>query len=678
MNDTIPTLAGIDLLGYGYDILGKYADMEYRTIPLISIASDRTTYTWPGDDECVYAIPTTTTCSAASSQVHGTETAGETYQEYTSKMTTAFGASGSYGAFAGSIDASFSSEVRTSNSYYYETILDTFSACELELNASAWVLDAEVQAELEGSGALTPRALFEKYGTHVVVGVIVGGECRLSMYGSKSEFESVDSFSVNASATYGAVSGNASFEQESASRTESVSTSTDLLVLGGTEAAAAALQSAARSSGITESSAYTEWADSIKQNPSILGFANGHLQPLWSFCTDTQRQRTLEAEFERLYTPLRYASQWEDGGDVGSAKLYGYYADALFTADDDDPREWFVVGLGINIETTGELNRVALCFENIRSGERRWVSGGVLMVSQPEGYERIGTVPEGSALVGLAVHAEGDDVEHLALYYQRINRGHSDRADEASLDSTIGEVYVGKQHSGWDYDGKPASSLGTVLGGLSIGITNNKQVWVQYWRSEFYLASTRPYTLACGSVTAKDYGSVSKVNLRSVSATSFAGDESNLFVVVGFGGTINDSGNLDRSAVCFANVRTGERTWYNSEGKRITDLGGYERIGAVPEGHALTGLALHAQSGKLEHLKLYYQKIKKTDDLTGVGDTGVWPSVGTMFVGGSHSGWDGEQIASTGTVLNGLAVGVKDNKHVGFRFYETVLAAVED
>ena len=83
------------------------------------------------------------------------------------------------------------------------------------------------------------------------------------------------------------------------------------------------------------------------------------------------------------------------------------------------------------------------------------------------------------------------------------------------------------------------------------------------------------------------------------------------YVVVGFGGNVNNNGDFNRIAVCLLDLSTGQREWKAQEdGNTITfNQTEYETIGEVPYGCVLTGIGLSGKKQNFRRMVLHYQEL---------------------------------------------------------------------
>jgi hypothetical protein len=476
---------GLDMLGKSYDTTGEYAHYDsVGSLLLQGLDLDVMTQKFTFDSYS-YAAPACCEVLKSTPATDSFVSVGATHQEYASDTASKLHLSAQYGGCAGTINASHSSEVRASSSSYYATIYETITGYYLKLKDNGQdgrlKLQQDVQDALDDSN-VDAKTLFGKYGTHVITGVIIGGQARFSAHGSKSTFETTSEFKASAQAKYSSMSGSAKYSTTTSTKQESVEASADVQYLGG--------QSSARylSDGDGSlKSAWSAWGSTVPANPAVIGFPKDTLKPLWDFCTDESRKVALASEFERLYTPRRVGEKPASYGNTSKPKLYGVNAkDDVVLAKSAD--EYFVVGFGGNVNTNGNLNRVAIQFENTRTGKRDWWVDGTSGFDK-NSYEKLGSVPPGCALVGLGIHATEGNIKHVKLSYQYINRQKPGKNASriSALDPTVYSLYLGGEKSSYDFEYTPSNNNTKLLGGLKVGIKDNKHIGFEFIESEFYL-----------------------------------------------------------------------------------------------------------------------------------------------------------------------------------------------
>ena len=470
---------GLDMLGKSYDTTGEYAHYDsVGSLLLQGLGLDVMTQELTFDNYS-YAAPACCEVLASTPETESFVSVGATHQEYAINTASELHLEAQYGGCAGTINASHSSEVRASSSSYYATIYETITGYYLKLKGNdkdgGLKLRQDVQDALDDSN-VDAKTLFGKYGTHVITGVIIGGQARFSAHGSKSAFESTSEFKASAQAKYSSMSGSATYSTTTSTKQESVEASADMQYLGG--------QSSAR---YTSDDPWSAWGSTVPANPAVIGFPKDALKPLWDFCTDESRKDALKSEFYRLYTPRCMGGEPASYGNTSKPKLYGVNAkdDEVLAKSAD---EYFVVGFGGNVNTDGNLNRAAIQFENSRTGERIWRVDGTSGFDK-NSYEKLGSVPPGCALVGLGIHATEDNIKHVKLSYQYINREKPDKNASriSALEPTVYSLYLGGEKSSYDFEYTPSDNNTKLLGGLKVGIKDNKHIGFEFIESEFYL-----------------------------------------------------------------------------------------------------------------------------------------------------------------------------------------------
>lgn len=472
-------LAGVDMLGYTYDVLGKYADIDSTQLPVIDIltGSEDQIFNYDNLEDAAYTYPSTCTVQSSSPQTASFETHGSSYSEFSRTTSSRLGLNGDFGAYSGSIDISYNESVKASSQYYYSSIFDTASGYVLRINSENLKLKDEVQTQLDAvDSAEAASAFFASVGTHVVAGVLVGGQCRYWSYGSKENWESSSEFSVSAEAAYSGASGSGSYSTSTSTKTEDVRTDVGVEVLGGTTVAR---------SGVVTDQDFTGWAASIPYQPAVVGFmaetgATAGLVPIWDFCTNPEAQTLLECQFEIDYVPQRSDTTWVDiQGDTSDYSAGDYIQ--LATNDPDE----FIVGFGGNVNDNNNLNRMGIMIENVRTGERYWEQ------NEDGNLERSLEVPEGCALTGVAIHAKDNHLKNLKAYYQLVNRGDNPSNGGAAVDSEVFHLYDGGENESWDLDSDTKDYNKKALGGLRVRVHNGKGKLLSQAESTFEVAGAQ-------------------------------------------------------------------------------------------------------------------------------------------------------------------------------------------
>jgi hypothetical protein len=221
-------------------------------------------------------------------------TFADSFKSLQSKLTVATNSKVDSLGFEGSVDSRFSSEVRTSRKVYLASVQKKHTEYILQFDDPYSLgkhLTAKFRADLE---SLPPEVLFDRYGTHVVTKVLLGG--RLDYWYTSTEVDSMTEkqFELSVKASYGGVSGGVDLSSEERREASSRNIEMTLKAVGGGSSAVAKLEAAKKEPE------FVEWAESIAASPHYIGHPAGGLMPVWELCGDPARARQLESYFHAL------------------------------------------------------------------------------------------------------------------------------------------------------------------------------------------------------------------------------------------------------------------------------------------------------------------------------------------------------------------------------------------
>ena len=406
-------LPGMGLLGYGYDVFSQYASVESgKGLAIDGLAVDPTA----PDNQTVtigensYSYPPSSILDI-SQDITKTESHeyGSSFQELTKNINASVSGSVNYGVFSASLDTEYSSSTRSSSNVEYDLRSLCVTRLILSLQKDQYSLTESLQTELDALDCTdnsTVEGFFQKYGTHVVTGLILGGTCSYAAHSSETESESSTSFQAHAETCFKYASGEIEWSSEVEEAQKYVTCDTNLQVVGG--------DTSKISPGSTEG--YSEWVASVKNEPEIVAFTSGSLKPIWEFCTDSTQQEALQSAFNALYSFLRSTSSniisWASDGESGTP----------FTLGSTDE---IIVGFGATIGSgSHHYSKFAYRVENISTQARDWRardSSGNKIDYAKKDYETIGEVPAGFALTGMALKGGPSAFTNMRLYMQPID-----------------------------------------------------------------------------------------------------------------------------------------------------------------------------------------------------------------------------------------------------------------
>lgn len=286
-------LPGMDAIGYSYDVLGKYANIESCRWKIFDFGAPDTEFTYDGK---TYVYPDAANLQIINiSQAQDEIVAGESRTSYVKSLNSVTKISGNYGFFEGSLETDFSSEQNETTDNAFSTVryVSKFWRMSIPSEIDRRFITPNFLKDLEGPAALAPNDFFERYGTHYVASFTVGGRADFNSTTSSTTFSSVQALSVAAEMSYKSINGSITASEKIKYQTQidtfnSNSISTSLTQGGSTKLGAIILNGP---------QAFSDWVSSIETNPVMVDFDQDSLRPLWTLCQDSARRAELEAAY---------------------------------------------------------------------------------------------------------------------------------------------------------------------------------------------------------------------------------------------------------------------------------------------------------------------------------------------------------------------------------------------
>ena len=258
-----------DFLGKGYKGYQFYANPKSCTKPLFDVS-----------DHSVVEIQ-------KAPSYKGRFISGETRSEFYDAFSANISVAGSYDGFSGEITSNFNKSVLSNRSHSFITSHITQTYYRLTLSDTASLLPA-VEKDLQ---TLEPKKLFNRYGTHYLKSIYIGGRISFSSYMDRTKIKQSYDLKATVDAAYlKLVKGSASAETVNKSAFDQIVSNKEIDVMGGDPAKA---NSIVDGSG-EPSSVFNAWAESVPEYMSIADFADGGLVPIYELIGDPQRKATLE------------------------------------------------------------------------------------------------------------------------------------------------------------------------------------------------------------------------------------------------------------------------------------------------------------------------------------------------------------------------------------------------
>lgn len=280
---------GLDVLGFGYDVFGNYADQRSKkTFCLFTYSNERNIPI--GQD--LYSVPQFVFLENISD--HQIKTvSGESIRDYAQSLSVEAGLGVDAMFFKGTVDVNVSGSVSGTEQNYYFTYMDAnikwrISIDNRDLDDLKTILDPKFKRDL---ATLAPARLFEIYGTHYIARAYLGGRADFSSVSVVSEKATVQEIGIAVTAEYKKVSSNLKMNAKQEQTLTNAKTTTKLRVTGG---------GSEYMNSISDAAAYNEWAKGIESRPSLADFDANSLRPIWDFCEDPAREALLKDAFRLL------------------------------------------------------------------------------------------------------------------------------------------------------------------------------------------------------------------------------------------------------------------------------------------------------------------------------------------------------------------------------------------
>lgn len=280
---------GLDVLGFGYDVFGEYADQRskkryclfkfenFRNVPI-------------GSKQ--YSVPQFVYLENISNHITKT-IQGKSIRQYAKAQSASVGLSTDALFFSASVNSSFSKSTSGSERHFYYTYRDAntkwrISFDERNMDKLTAMLDPQFKKDL---ATLDPSELFRLYGTHYIASAYLGGRADFDSKSVITRKTNTSAIAVAVEAKYQAVSANVGLSQEQSQTLSNSKTTTKLTVTGGNSEFANNIQDPIK---------YEQWASGIADMPVLCDFDKNSLKPIWDFCDDATRKAELKAEFDRM------------------------------------------------------------------------------------------------------------------------------------------------------------------------------------------------------------------------------------------------------------------------------------------------------------------------------------------------------------------------------------------
>ena len=259
---------GLDVLGYGYDVFGNYADQKSKKRYCLFKYNNFSELTI-GE---TYRVPQYVILENISNHMVK-RISGESIRDYAKSLSASVGLGVDAMLFSASINTSFSTSKSGTEQYFYYTYMDSntkwrISFDERDLGNLKNILDPRFVQDL---ASMDPKKLFELYGTHYIARAYLGGRADYSTETKLTSETNTKAISASIEAKYQAITASASGSKEQSNTQTNSNTTSKLTVVGGNSEFA---------NNISDYNTYYEWAKGIKDMPVLCDFDTESLKPI--------------------------------------------------------------------------------------------------------------------------------------------------------------------------------------------------------------------------------------------------------------------------------------------------------------------------------------------------------------------------------------------------------------
>lgn len=258
-----------DFLGKGYKGYQYYANPKSCTLPLFDIS----------------ALDRVSIQKAPSYQ--GRFISGESLSEFYDAFSADISVGGVYNEFSGEITTNFNKSVLNKRSHSFITSHINQTYYRLVLNDNAPLLH-QVKEDLH---KLDPNKIWDKYGTHYLKSIYIGGRISFNSYIDRATIQEGYDLKATVEAAYlEIVKGSASAGTVNKSVFDQIVRNREVDVMGGDPAKANNIMDGSGKAADT----YNAWSASVPDFMSIADFADNGLIPIYELVVDPQRKAVLQ------------------------------------------------------------------------------------------------------------------------------------------------------------------------------------------------------------------------------------------------------------------------------------------------------------------------------------------------------------------------------------------------
>jgi hypothetical protein len=282
---------GFDVIGMGYNVFGEYANSKsVQQYPLFDFSK-----MLHKTDAFDHSLPKYVGVHNVSE--HEVKTVeGQSKKEYIENFSSGLGLSANAFFFKASIEHQLTENSTQTTDLFYYTYMDVNTKWKVTLDTRnmdtlTHYLDPQFRSDLK---TLTPKELFELYGTHFIANAFLGGRIDYSTTSTVNEQMNESTVRNAVTAKFHFLQGSADMDEGNRQVLLQIATSDKLSVVGGNSEFANTISDAAQ---------YNKWAEGIKSGPVLCGFDNKSLKPIWLLSTNAERRAELKDYYNNVLLP---------------------------------------------------------------------------------------------------------------------------------------------------------------------------------------------------------------------------------------------------------------------------------------------------------------------------------------------------------------------------------------
>lgn len=297
-------LPGVEAVGAGYNLYGDFASAKAI---LTQIFNWNKAPFKPVSFKPSYTVPEIVDVQQQDGYLY-VNTSGESIslfqQNFSSKVTI----SGAYNLFSGSVSNEFTSSSLRKAENEFSRIQQTITLWSLVVRPDydglrALLYDYVRNALDTAQGDADYENIFNRFGSHFLSGIIMGGRATLSSATSKVTVNKQFSNEATAQATYQGLTGQLTAEAQAkyAQSIESFEANSDMrhYVRGGDGTLASDVFSGNKEG-------FDKWVASVGQSPDFVDFMQTNaLTGIWCLCADSTQQAKLQDYFLNVWGPAK-------------------------------------------------------------------------------------------------------------------------------------------------------------------------------------------------------------------------------------------------------------------------------------------------------------------------------------------------------------------------------------